>query len=52
MKTLSFALLLAVGLAAQNPVLRQGVTPTGAVDFSGATSTKPMRIGVTLPGTC
>jgi hypothetical protein len=43
---------LAWQLIAQNPVIRQGITPTGTVDFSGAASTRPMRIGTTLPGTC
>ena len=45
-------LFLALPLVAQNPVIRQGITPTGAVDFSGAATTKPLRIGTTLPGTC
>ncbi len=52
MKRLLPTLFLALPMLAQNPVIRQGITPTGAVDFSGAATTKPLRIGTTLPGTC
>ena len=52
MKRFLTILFLALPLAAQSPVIRQGTTPTGTVDFSGAATTKPLRIGTTLPGTC
>jgi hypothetical protein len=52
MKRFLTILFLALPLAGQSPVIRQGTTPTGAVDFSGAATTKPLRIGVALPGTC
>jgi hypothetical protein len=45
-------LFLALPLVAQNPVIWQGATPTGAVDFSGAATTKPLRIASTLPTSC
>lgn len=52
MKRYLIFLILALPLAAQNPVIRQGTSPTGAVDFSDAATTKPLRIGTTLPPTC
>jgi hypothetical protein len=52
MKPFLTILFLALPLAAQSPVIRQGTTPTGTVDFSGAATTKPLRIGTALPGTC
>jgi len=45
-------LLLALPLAAQRPVIRQDVSPSGFVDFSGAAKTTPARIGTTLPSDC
>jgi len=52
MKRYLIFLILALPLAAQNPVIRQGTSPTGAVDFSDAATTKPLRIGTTLPTSC
>ena len=48
----STLLILALPLVAQNQVIRQGASPTGAVDFTGATTTKPLRIVTTLPTSC
>lgn len=48
----STLLFLALPLAAQNPVVRQGASPTGAIDFTGAATTKPLRIATTLPTSC
>ena len=48
----SIVVLLALPLVAQNPVIRQGTSPSGTVDFSGAVTTKPMRIATTLPSAC
>ena len=48
----SILLFLALPLVAQNPVIRQGASPSGAVDFSGAATTKPLRIATTLPSAC
>lgn len=45
-------LILALQLAAQSPVIRQGISPAGTVDFSEAAVTKPLRIGTTLPSGC
>jgi hypothetical protein len=45
-------LLLALPLVAQNPVIRQGASPTGVVDFTSASTTKPFRIATTLPTSC
>ena len=45
MKRFFVFLILALQLAAQNPVIRQGNSPAGAVDFSEAAATKPLRIG-------
>ena len=52
MKRFFMFLIFALQLAAQNPVIRQGNSPTGAVDFSEATATKPLRIGAALPSAC
>src|SRR5271157_1622306 len=52
MRRCSNLLFLALPLVAQNPVIRQGTTPTGAVDFTGAATTKPLRIATTLPTSC
>lgn len=52
MRRFLILLILALPLAAQNPVIRQGNSPTGTVDFSKAATTKPLRIGATLPSTC
>lgn len=48
----SIPLFLALPLAAQNPVVRQGTSPTGAIDFTGAATTMPLRIATTLPSSC
>ena len=52
MKLLLAFMMLALSLGAQNPVIRQGTSPTGAVDFSNAVTTKPLKIGTTLPSAC
>lgn len=52
MKRCSIFMIFALQLAAQNPVLRQGNSPEGTVDFSEAAATKPLRIGATLPSAC
>ena len=46
------SLIMALPLAAQTPVIRQGTSPSGAVDFSNALSTRPLRIGALLPESC
>lgn len=48
----STLLFLALPLVAQNPVIRQGASPTGVVDFTSASTTKPLRIATTLPTSC
>ena len=48
----STLLFLALPLVAQNPVIRQGASPTGVVDFTSASTTKPLRIATTLPSSC
>ena len=52
MKLFLTYLILTLALAAQNPVVRQGTSPAGPIDFSSAASTKPLRIGTTLPSFC
>lgn len=52
MKRIGITAFLALQLAAQNAVLRQGTSPSGDVDFSNANTTKPVRTGATLPGAC
>jgi parallel beta-helix repeat protein len=52
MKRIGIVTFLAVQLVAQNPVVRQGSSPSGDVDFSNANTTKPARTGGTLPGAC
>ena len=52
MRRLMMVWAVALPLAAQNPVIRQGVTPAGTVDFTGAATTKPMRMGTSLPASC
>jgi len=52
MRRIGLVIFLAFRLAAQNPVVRQGTSPSGDVDFSNANTTKPVRTGKTLPGTC
>jgi hypothetical protein len=52
LKRCSIVLILALPLAAQNPVVRQGASPTGAIDFTGAAITQPLRIASTLPTSC
>jgi hypothetical protein len=52
MRYLLSILVLALPLAAQNPVIRQDVSPSGTIDFSGAAKTTPIRIGTTLPSSC
>lgn len=52
MRRCSTLLFLALPLGAQNPVIRQGASPTGAVDFTSAATTKPLRIATTLPTSC
>ncbi len=52
MRQLLMLLILALQLAAQNPVIRQGNSPAGTVDFSEAAATKPLRIGTALPSAC
>lgn len=52
MKRIGIVTFMALQLTAQNPVLRQGSSPSGDVDFSGANTTKPVRTGATLPGSC
>jgi hypothetical protein len=52
MKHLLSILILALPLAAQKPVIRQDVSPSGTINFSGAAKTTPVRIGTTLPSSC
>jgi hypothetical protein len=52
MRHLLSILILALPLAAQKPVIRQDVSPSGTVDFSRASKTTPLRIGTTLPTAC
>src|ERR1035437_5761036 len=52
MRNLLSILILALPLVAQKPVIRQDVSPSGAVDFSKAAKTTPLRIGATLPPAC
>ena len=52
MKLFLTYLILTLAQAAQNPVVRQGTSPAGIIDFSSAASTKPLRIGNTLPSFC
>ncbi len=52
MKRFFVFLILVLQLAAQNPVIRQGSSPEGTVDFSEAAATMPLRIGTTLPSVC
>ncbi len=52
MKRIGLVTLLAWQLVAQNPVMRQGTSPSGDVDFTSARSTRPVRMGGTLPGAC
>jgi hypothetical protein len=52
MKRMGLFLILALQAAAQNPVIRQGSSPAGTVDFSEAAITKPLRIGTALPASC
>jgi hypothetical protein len=52
MKRIGITTFLALQLIAQNPVLRQGSSPAGDVDFSSASTTKPVRTGGALPGGC
>jgi len=52
MKCLLSLMLLALPLAAQRPVIRQDISPSGSVDFSGAAKTRPVRIGTSLPVNC
>ena len=52
MKRTGIILMLALRLMAQNPVLRQGSSPSGDVDFSAANSTRPARSGGVLPSSC
>ena len=52
MKYLLSILILALPLAAQKPVIRQDVSPSGTINFSGASKTTPVRIGTTLPSSC
>lgn len=52
MKQFLTFLIVTLSLAAQNAVVRQGSSPAGTIDFSSAESTKPLRIGTTLPSAC
>jgi hypothetical protein len=52
MKRVGIVTFLALQLFAQNAVVRQGSSPSGDVDFSNASTTKPARTGGTLPGAC
>jgi hypothetical protein len=52
MRYLLSILILALPLAAQRPVIRQDVSPSGSIDFSGAAKTTPLRIGTSLPSNC
>ena len=52
MKRTGIILLLALRLVAQNPVLRQGSSPSGDVNFSAANTTRPARTGGVLPNSC
>lgn len=52
MRHLLSILILALPLAAQRPVIRQDVSPSGTIDFSGAARTMPLRIGIGLPSEC
>src|SRR5664279_3540854 len=52
MKRIAIVTILAFQVVAQNPVIRQGSSPSGDVDFSNAKTKKPVRTGATLPGSC